>query len=78
MKTPRMFYFEKEDVLHLVISDEEEAGSTELSPNVTAELNDQGDLIGIEILEASTYMRDSLLDSAQMKLLNLAKQQSRH
>ena len=77
MKTPRMFYFEKEDVLHLVISDEEEAGSTELSPNVTAELNDQGDLIGIEILEASTYMRDSLLDSAQMKLLNLAKQQSR-
>ena len=78
MKTPRMFYFEKEDVLHLVISDEEEAGSTELSPNVTAELNDQGELIGIEILEASTYMRDSLLDSAQMKLLNLAKQQSRH
>ena len=64
MKTPRMFYFEKEDVLHLVISDEEEAGSTELSPNVTAELNEQGELIGIEILEASTYMRDSLLDSA--------------
>ena len=75
MKTPRMFYFEKEDVLHLVISDEEEAGSTELSPNVTAELNEQGELIGIEILEASTYMRDSLLDSAQMRLLNLAKQQ---
>ena len=78
MKTPRMFYFEKEDVLHLVISDEEEAGSTELSPNVTAELNEQGELIGIEILEASTYMRDSLLDSAQMRLLNLAKQQGRH
>lgn len=76
MKTPRMFYFEKEDVLHLVISDEEEAGSTELSPNVTAELNAQGDLIGIEILEASTYMRDSILDSAQMKLLNLPKRQS--
>ena len=55
MKTPRMFYFEKEDVLHLVISDEEEADSTELSPNVTAELNEQGELIGIEILEASTY-----------------------
>ena len=78
MKTPRMFYFEKEDVLHLVISDEEEADSTELSPNVTAELNEQGELIGIEILEASTYMRDSLLDSAQMRLLNLAKQQGRH
>ena len=78
MKTPRMFYFEKEDVLHLVISDEEEADSTELSPNVTAELNEQGELIGIEILEASAYMRDSLLDSAQMRLLNLAKQQGSH
>jgi len=76
MKTPRMFYFEKEDVLHLVISDEEETGSTELSPNVTAELNAQGDLIGVEILEASTYMRDSILDSAQMKLLSLPKRQS--
>ena len=74
MKTPRMAYFENEDVLHLVISDEAEAGSTELSPNVTAELNDRGELIGIEILQASTYMRDSLLDSAQMKLLGLAKQ----
>ena len=74
MKTPRMSYFESEDVLHLVISDEAEAGSAELSPNVTAELNDRGELIGIEILQASTYMRDSLLDSAQMKLLGLAKQ----
>ena len=72
MKTPRMSYFESEDVLHLVISDEAEAGSAELSPNVTAELNDRGELIGIEILQASTYMRDSLLDSAQVKLLGLA------
>ena len=64
MKTPRMFYFEKEDVLHLVISDEEETGSTELSPNVTAELNAQGDLIGVEILEASTYASSSFSTTA--------------
>ena len=33
------------------------------------ELNKKGDLIGIEILKASSYIRDSILDSAQAKLL---------
>jgi uncharacterized protein YuzE len=50
----RLAYFEEADVLHLTISDEPEAGSVELSSNVTAELNDKGELIGIEILDAST------------------------
>jgi hypothetical protein len=34
-------YFEKDDVIHLMLSDEEETGSFELSPNITAELNQQ-------------------------------------
>jgi uncharacterized protein YuzE len=68
-----MFYFEKEDVLHLVISDEEEANSVELSPNITAELNEQGELIGIEILQASTFVRDSITEAVQAKLLNLTR-----
>jgi uncharacterized protein YuzE len=72
MNKPKMFYFEKEDILHLVISDEEEANSVELSPNVTAELNEQGELIGIEILQASTFVRDSIMEAVQAKLLNLA------
>jgi uncharacterized protein YuzE len=66
-----MTYFEKEDVLHLVISDEPEANSVELSPNITAELNEAGELIGIEILDASKYLRDSILDTAQAKMLRL-------
>jgi uncharacterized protein YuzE len=64
-----MSYFEREDILHLVISDEPEAGSVELSPNITAELNAQGVLIGIEILCASTFIRDSILETVQGKLL---------
>jgi uncharacterized protein YuzE len=68
-----MFYFEKEDVLHLIISDEEEANSVELSPNITAELNEQGELIGIEILQASTFVRDSITEAVQAKLLNLTR-----
>jgi uncharacterized protein YuzE len=73
MNKPKMCYFEKEDILHLMISDEEEANSVELSPNITAELNAQGELIGIEILQASTFVRDSIMEAVQAKLLNLAR-----
>ena len=68
-----MAYFEQDDVLHLSISDEPEAASVEISPNITAELNAKGELIGIEILGASTFIRDSVLDSVQAKVLDLAQ-----
>ena len=68
-----MNYFKEEDILHLLISEEAEAGSIEISPNVTAELNAAGELIGVEILNASTYIRDSILESVQGKLLNLSR-----
>ena len=45
----------------------------ELSPNITAELNDEGELIGIEILNASAFIRDSVLESMQEKMLAWAK-----
>jgi len=64
-----MSYFPKGDVLHLAISDEPEAGSVEISPNITAELNREGEVIGIEILHASTFIRDSILESVQGRLL---------
>jgi len=70
-----MVYFEKEDILHLVISEEPETNSLELSPNITAELNIDGELIGIEILNASTFIRDSILESAYAKTLLLTKVQ---
>ena len=69
MNKPNMVYFKKDDVIHLAISEEEEAGSVELSPNITAEFNESGDIIGIEILNASTFIRDAIMDSAQAKLL---------
>ena len=76
MSKARMSYFDKEDVLHLSIADEPEAGSVELSPNVTAELNEEGQLIDIEILNASIFVRDSILESAQAKMLALADDKS--
>ena len=69
MSKPRLAYFEQEDVLHLVLSEEPEAQSVELSPNITVELNDKGELIGIEILEASSFLRDTIMESVQAKLL---------
>jgi len=71
-----MIYFEQEDVLHLAISDENESGSIEVSPNITAELNEKGELIGIEILNASTFIRDSILESVQAKMLRFSNVQA--
>ena len=73
MNKAKMNYFENEDILHLIISEEKEAASIELSPNVTAELNENGELIGIEILGASSFIRDSIMEAAQAKVLNLQK-----
>lgn len=73
MDKTKMVYFKEEDILHIVISDERESDSVELSPNITAELNESGELIGIEILEASSFLRDSILESSQAKILKLKK-----
>jgi uncharacterized protein YuzE len=71
MTKPKLSYFSEEDILHLVISEEEEANSIELSPNITAELNEKGELIGIEILQASAFVRDAIMEGVQAKVLNL-------
>ncbi|MEH1936681.1 MAG: DUF2283 domain-containing protein [Nostoc sp.] len=70
---PQINYFKDEDILHLLISEEPESASIEISPNVTAELNAAGELIGVEILNASNYIRDFILESVQGKLLNLVR-----
>ncbi|MDY6857529.1 MAG: DUF2283 domain-containing protein [Thermodesulfobacteriota bacterium] len=73
MDKTKMTYFKEEDILHFIISEENESKSIEISPNITAELNENGDLIGIEILEASSFIRDTILESAQAKIMNLQK-----
>ncbi len=75
MNPIQMKYFEEENVLHLAISDDPESESVEIGPNITAEINEKGELIGIEILEASSFVRDSLLESVQAKLMKLTAAQ---
>lgn len=73
MTHTKVTYFEDVDTLHLSIAEESEAGSVEISPDVTAELNANGELIGVEIINASSYLRDTILESAQARLLQLSK-----
>ena len=48
MNKAEMHYFEEEDIIHLAISEDPEASSVEISPNITAELNEKGELIGLK------------------------------
>jgi uncharacterized protein YuzE len=71
MNDLKMNYFPDQDIIHIAITDEEEFESLDLSPNITAELNANGDLIGVEILKASIFLRNSIIETTQAKLLQL-------
>ena len=75
MNKMQMRYFEQEDILHLVVAEGSESRSLELSPNITVELNDRNELIGVEILSASTFLRDTVLESVQAKTFQLLEAQ---
>lgn len=68
MNNSKMAYFAQEDILHLMISDEPEADSREISKNITAELNETGELIGVEILQASSFIKETILELVQTQL----------
>lgn len=70
MQTLKLSYFDQEDILHLLFAEGEEDDSVELSPTITAELNAQGEVIGIEILQASVFVHEALqelLHAQQLK-----------
>jgi uncharacterized protein YuzE len=71
MNKPRIQYFEQEDILHLVIVEGPESGSIEISPEITVELNEKNEMIGVEILNASTFLRNTILESIQAKTIQL-------
>ena len=71
MDKTRLRYFEGEDVLHLAVADGREVRSVELGPNITVELDEHNELVGIEILNASAFLRDAVLDSVQARTLDI-------
>ena len=61
-------YYPKDDVLCVLLQAGEEAKSVEIEPGVTAELNKGGELIGVEILDASVYLRKLVQDRLEPRL----------
>jgi uncharacterized protein YuzE len=57
MKDFRVFYDEKENILYLAKQGEEEE-VMEVAPGVNVEFDKGGQLIGVELLNASTLLKD--------------------
>jgi uncharacterized protein YuzE len=50
-------YDKKSDSLYIVLRDGEEESFEEIVPGITVELDGKGEMIGIEILKASRFMK---------------------
>jgi uncharacterized protein YuzE len=55
----KVFYDDEEDILYLA-KEGEEAEIIELSPGVNMELDNNGNLIGVEVFKASRMFKDVL------------------
>jgi uncharacterized protein YuzE len=55
----KVFYDEEEDILYLA-KEGEEAEVVEISPGVNMELDSKGNLIGVELFNASHMFKDVL------------------
>ena len=56
VKKQKVFYDSKADVLWLVIKEGPEEEHLEVAPNVSVELDENGELMGVEILHASKVL----------------------
>ena len=57
MEDFKVFYDEKEDILYLAKKGQEEE-IIEIAPGVNAELDNTGNLIGVEVFKASILFKD--------------------
>jgi len=67
MQDLKVFYDEKEDILYLARKGQEEE-VIELYPGVNVELDASGELIGIELINASTLLKD-VIKSMEKRIL---------
>jgi len=65
----KLTYFETEDILYILLAEGNEANSVEISPNITVGLDEAGDMLGVEILNASEFLRNTVLESVQGRIL---------
>ena len=54
---PLINYDSKSDVLYIVAGEGEEEEFVEIAPGINIEFNEKGEVIGIEILDASKFLK---------------------
>ena len=72
MLKPGLNFYSKEDILYIYVAEGKEVSSKPLGSGITAELNENGELIGIEILEASKFLQNYILTQAGLNDLKIA------
>ena len=70
-KKPVIRYDHKIDVLYIVAKKGVEDEFVEVAPGVNVELNEQGDVIGIEILNASKVLRSVFRSANKLETAKL-------
>ena len=64
---PKARYDVRADVLYLFCEEGEIARSVEVSPGVTIEFGDTGNILGVEILRASKVLTEKVIASLHAK-----------
>lgn len=54
---PKIAYDSKSDVLYIVTKKGKEEEFVEIAPGINVELDEKGEVIGIEIVNASTFLK---------------------
>ena len=57
MKKPLVNYDSKEDILYIVAKKGKEEEFVEIAPGINVELDGKGEVIGIELLNASSFLK---------------------
>ena len=60
MNKPTVHYDPQSDVLYFLIRDGEEERFVEVAEGVNVELDEEGQLLGVEILNASRFLRATI------------------
>jgi uncharacterized protein YuzE len=60
-------YDTEADVLYLVCDEGEITGSIEISPEITVEFGDAGNILGVEIIRASKVLTEKVIASLHAK-----------
>jgi uncharacterized protein YuzE len=67
MTESKVRYDAKSDVLYLLCDEGEMARSIEVSPGITVEFGDAGNILGVEILRASKTLTEKVIASLHAK-----------